>query len=293
MSSSDGKMPAPDGLRRRELRLRILSALVMVPVALGATLWGGAAFGALTALASALIFLEWTAIVTRNKASRITTIGAVLIVVAIVLDAHAQPNRAIVTATLAWLLVAVAAYRLEAGSKRSWLAVGPGYALLPGLALVSLRSDHPLGLTAVLFLFAIVWSTDIAAYFTGRALGGPKLWPAVSPNKTWSGALGGLAAAVAAGSAVAAVGDVPRLLPLVGVAAVLSVASQAGDLFESAVKRRFGVKDSGSIIPGHGGVMDRLDGLIFAAVVAAAIGLWRAPEAPLARGLLAQGLLAW
>jgi phosphatidate cytidylyltransferase len=120
----------------------------------------------------------------------------------------------------------------------------------------------------------VVWCTDIGGYFAGRTIGGPKLWPRVSPNKTWAGAAGGfvLSLLVAAGFAMNGFG---RMAPLLLIAAALSVASQLGDLFESAVKRRFGVKDSSHIIPGHGGLMDRLDGYVAAVVLAAILGILR------------------
>jgi phosphatidate cytidylyltransferase len=155
-----------------------------------------------------------------------------------------------------------------------------------------LREAEPFGWAAVLFVFLVVWATDIAAYFGGRYFGGPKLWPAVSPNKTWSGAASGLAAAIAAGGLMAWAAGVPRAGTCFVLAGVLSVASQAGDLFESGMKRRFEVKDSGRLIPGHGGVLDRVDGLLAAAAAAwvlAALGLGGAllalPRAALAEGL--------
>jgi phosphatidate cytidylyltransferase len=161
------------------------------------------------------------------------------------------------------------------GTRRPvWIAAGAVYAAILAIAPIFLRFDPDFGLAAILFLFAVVWGTDIAAYFAGRAFGGPKLWPAVSPNKTWSGALGGVVASICAGVAVAAYAVVPAG-PAAVLAAVLSVAAQGGDLFESHLKRHFGVKDSSHIIPGHGGVMDRIDGFVVAACVAGIIGLVR------------------
>ena len=156
------------------------------------------------------------------------------------------------------------------------------------LAPILLRRDPTLGFSAMLFLFAIVWATDIAAYFAGRTIGGPKLMPAVSPKKTWSGAIGGALGAVVAGLIVvkcAGLGVTPALVIL---AFVLSVVAQAGDLIESAIKRHFGAKDSSALIPGHGGLMDRLDGFLTAAAAAVMVGLARGGlEAP------ARGLLIW
>jgi phosphatidate cytidylyltransferase len=150
------------------------------------------------------------------------------------------------------------------------LALGVLYIGLAGIALIELRHDTEAGRYNVLFLFLVVWASDIGAYMAGRALGGPKLWPAVSPNKTWSGAAGGLLAAilVALGTA-AAFTPGASTVAVVAVAALLGVASQAGDLLESAIKRHFDVKDSSRLIPGHGGLLDRLDGVLAAAPVAA------------------------
>jgi phosphatidate cytidylyltransferase len=154
------------------------------------------------------------------------------------------------------------------------------------LAPVILRADAEFGFVAVILLFAVVWTTDVVAYFVGRALRGPKLWPRVSPNKTWSGALAGTVASVVAAVALASMTTRTSLLAVVIVAAFLSIVAQLGDLFESAVKRRFGAKDAGQLIPGHGGLMDRLDGFLFAAAAAALFGSLREGMEAAARGLL-------
>jgi phosphatidate cytidylyltransferase len=151
---------------------------------------------------------------------------------------------------------------------------------------VVLRSDAALGFAAILFVFAVVWLSDIAAYFTGRALGGPKLMPRVSPNKTWSGAIGGTLAGMLGGVLVARYFGLANLTGTAVVAVVLSVVSQAGDLFESAVKRRFDTKDASQLIPGHGGLMDRLDGFVTAALAAVLIGIAHGGMPAPARGLM-------
>jgi phosphatidate cytidylyltransferase len=166
-----------------------------------------------------------------------------------------------------------------------WLAAGVVYAVAVAAAPIVLRADGEVGLLAVVFLFAVVWTTDMAAYFGGRFIGGAKLWPAVSPNKTWSGAIAGMLGAIGAAIAVAICGAI-SLWPAAALGAIFSIASQAGDLFESHLKRRFGVKDSSHVIPGHGGVMDRLDGFIAAASVAALVGLARGGLAHPGRGML-------
>jgi phosphatidate cytidylyltransferase len=167
-----------------------------------------------------------------------------------------------------------------------WLIAGAVYAGAFLAAMILLR-DSPLGREAVLWIFALVWATDSAAYFGGRAIGGPKLWPKVSPGKTWSGSIVGAIAGVLAGLVLLSVLDIP-LHPMHAVLGFLIViAAQLGDLLESAIKRRFHVKDTSQLIPGHGGVMDRCDSLAAAAVVALVLGAIRFVHTP------AQGLLAW
>ena len=166
-----------------------------------------------------------------------------------------------------------------------WRVAGVIYAAVVFMAPVLLRADVNNGFVALVFLFAIVWMTDIMGYVVGRALGGPKLWPAVSPNKTRSGAIGGMAGALAAGIVIAAALSL-ALLPIAILSVILSMMAQAGDLFESAIKRRFGAKDTSHLIPGHGGLMDRLDGFITAALVAALIGIVRGGFSTAATGLL-------
>jgi phosphatidate cytidylyltransferase len=165
-----------------------------------------------------------------------------------------------------------------------WRPIGVLYAAVLGAGLLLLRLS-PDGLAAILVVFAVVWGTDIGAYAFGRIIGGARLLPAVSPSKTWAGAIGGLAVGLVAGLAVAAWLGVPVGVPLTLVVVALSVATQAGDLFESGVKRRFGAKDAGAIIPGHGGLMDRVDGLVFATGFAVLTG-WLHAGADLGRGLL-------
>jgi phosphatidate cytidylyltransferase len=172
-----------------------------------------------------------------------------------------------------------------------WFVAGGVYAavtLIAPATLRGLRPDQAYGFSAIVFLFAIVWITDIMGYVVGRAIGGPKLWPEVSPNKTWSGAIGAVVGALVAGFAVAA-WDGMALAPIAILAMILSMVAQGGDLFESAIKRKFGAKDTSDLIPGHGGLMDRLDGFIAAALAAALIGAWRGGGFDAA----ARGLLVW
>lgn len=183
-------------------------------------------------------------------------------------------------AAMFWEWSRMASYR------PSWLVSGAIYAALFLAAMLMMRNDS-YGFFAIIWLFALIWSADIAAYFIGRALGGTKLWPAVSPNKTWSGAIAGTVAGVLAGVTVVWTAGL-ALLPIhVIIAIIVVIAAQLGDLMESAIKRRFGFKDSSQLIPGHGGVLDRCDSLVAASIVALIIGVARDASAP------AQGLLVW
>jgi phosphatidate cytidylyltransferase len=190
---------------------------------------------------------------------------------------------------LFWLAAAIAIlvewWKLTRASV-GWKFPGFVYAATALAAPVILRMDNELGLAALLWLFAIVWVSDVMAYVCGRLIGGPKLWPAVSPKKTWAGFIGGTAFSVAAATGVAAAFGAPSLIPVAIVGLITAIISQGGDLFESSLKRRFGVKDSGSLIPGHGGVMDRLDGFVLAGGFALILGLARGGLEAAGRGVL-------
>jgi len=267
-----------------ELALRVGSALVLAPLAVVvayvggwpfAVFWGGAAMG---------VLWEWTALVAEGDRRSVLMAGAASIVLAVAL---AHTNH-LVAAIIVLAMGALAAAALARAERRIWVAAGIPYAGALGVAPIVLRSDGENGFLAIMFLFAIVWATDILAYFVGRALGGPKLMPRISPKKTWSGAFAGGVAAILAGVAIAKSAGLAGLGPVAIIAVLLSVVAQAGDLFESALKRRFGAKDSSHLIPGHGGLMDRLDGFVTAALLAALIGLVRGGfEAP------GRGLLLW
>jgi len=254
---------------------------VMAALAVGAVVLGGWPFVLFWAAAALGIFWEWSAIVSGGAVA-VRAVGAAALVIAALVAGIGQLYAAFMV--LAAGAAGVAG--ICAPSRRAWGAAGVAYAGAVLIAPVALRRDRESGLVAILFLFAVVWATDILGYFVGRAIGGAKLAPNISPKKTWSGACGGALGALVAGVAVVHVADNAALLPVACVALVLSIVSQAGDLFESAVKRRFGVKDASHVIPGHGGLMDRLDGFIAATGVAAMIGLMRGGPDASARGLL-------
>lgn len=184
-----------------------------------------------------------------------------------------------------WAAAILLAMHHRAGGVR-WAVLGIPYICLPVFALITLRADPVYGVACVVWLLIVIWSTDTAAFFAGRSIGGPKLAPRFSPKKTWSGAIAGVVCAAAAGAAFAWFAELPGWIGLAVVSAIVSVIGQVGDLIESAFKRRFGVKDSSNLIPGHGGVLDRLDSLVTASVAALGIGLLHSGFPNAARGTL-------
>lgn len=254
------------------LLLRFLSAAILAPVAVAAAWLGGAFLAALTLTAAALMGWEWGRL-TRGGRSE----PPVFYVVATELAGVGAAALGYPLLALALILAGSAAGMLlpprDGSSARIWAALGTLWIGAPCVALLWLGGDAGTGRITVLWLFALVWATDSGAYLVGRLVGGPRLAPRWSPKKTWSGALGGLAAAGAVGAIVAKVLGVSALSPVFWVSLGLSVAEQMGDLAESAAKRRFGVKDTSGLIPGHGGVLDRLDGMLAVLAATAALAL--------------------
>lgn len=253
------------------LALRVASAVVLVPAALFAAWWGGWLFLVVISVGMALLSIEWGGMSAPRAPVRVAAAVTAAVLVSVFL---AHQGHFI----LAWLAVPVSSLAAALVARGvAERAVDAGYGVLyiapAALCLVWLRSTNQ-GHWWTLMLFACTWAADIGAFAVGSTLKGPKLWPRFSPNKTWSGFIGGLAAAMATGALMAGLSvfrlDL-RAAALVGLA--VGLATMAGDLWESALKRRFGVKDSGDIIPGHGGLLDRVDGLMFAVVVMAAARL--------------------
>lgn len=278
------RVTAPSG-RLGDLGVRAASGLVLIVFAIATTRIGGDIF-ILTWLAAALAVLwEWQRLVGGALQRPRLWIGcAVLVFVAV------TTRNGAVGGASAFLVVAAA---LQAGlggvRARLWAAAGMLYAGLLLMSVIALRFSFPFGTRAIIWLFATVWSTDVFAYFGGRLIGGPKLWPRISPSKTWSGTLTGIGAGAVIGT-FAALRDLPpptAVAPVLIVTLVAALLSQVGDAFESGVKRHFGVKDSSRLIPGHGGMMDRLDGFIAAAVFAFGIGMLRDLSS------VASGLFYW
>ncbi|WP_184255492.1 phosphatidate cytidylyltransferase [Rhodopseudomonas rhenobacensis] len=264
----------------RNLVMRAATALVLAPLAIGIAYAGGWAWAALATAVAVGLYIEWLSVVGAIGDRRVAAAGSVALLLGGAALALGQGALCILVTVAG--LVAVAALNAE---RRGWSVLGYGYAAAALIASVLVRLDPNDGFAALILVLLVVWVTDIGGYFAGRSIGGPKLWPRVSPKKTWAGAFGGFFGSLIVASGFAAFG-IGKWLPLLTLAALLSVVSQLGDLFESAVKRRFGVKDSSHIIPGHGGLLDRLDGYVAAIVVAALFGVMRGALDGAGRGLM-------
>jgi len=262
------------------LLLRIIAGLVMAPLAIAVAYVGGWFWTGLVTAAAIGLYIEWLTIIGARK-PRLMLIG-VFILLAVGWVDVGHINEIYLSALVVLGVLAVA---LLSSDRRLWTAVGMGYALAASIGSSAVRLDPLWGLAALMLVLLVVWATDIGGYFAGRLIGGPKLWPQVSPKKTWAGAIGGFAASLGVAAGFAAF-DLGKIIPMLLLSAVLSIASQLGDLFESAVKRRFGVKDSSHIIPGHGGLLDRLDGFVAAIVLAAVFGFLRGGADGVGRGLM-------
>lgn len=262
------------------LYMRVVAALVLAPLTIVIAWLGGWIWACVVIAAAALLYFEWLMIVGVSGNRFAAAAGIVALALAGVCLMLRRADVA-VAVIVAGILFAAA----MTNGKRGWVASGLVYAAAALVATILVRRDADLGFVALMFVLLVVWVTDIGGYFAGRGIGGPKLWPRVSPKKTWAGAFGGLVLAlvIALGFALLGFG---RTVPLLLLGAVLSVVSQLGDLFESAVKRRFDVKDSSHIIPGHGGLMDRLDGFVAAIVFAALVGFMRGGLDGIGRGFM-------
>ena len=276
---------APGGSRpfgSSDLLPRVVSALVMASAAV-ATAWiGGPVFTLFWLVAALAVLWEWQGLVAGPRRRPAVAAGGVALAVAAFLAGAGRPVAAIALVALGATATAIAAYP----GQRQAMAGGLLYAGALAVSLPVLRQSTPDGFAIVLWLFAVVWGTDTMAYFGGRLIGGAKLARRLSPSKTWSGFLTGISCGAVLGVLVVPTGRCEVCTLVAGLCG--GALAQAGDLFESAMKRRYGVKDAGSLIPGHGGVMDRLDGFIAASLFAAGIGLWR--FGPMAAG---SGLLQW
>lgn len=258
--------------KRRVLGVRILWALILAPPVLGALYFGPPYSDALMLVAGAVAAWEWARLCGRGAlgAPGAIVIGAVVaVVVAAILREY----------SVAGWLTAVGAMGATVAASRDrqapalWYGLGVAYLAAACLAFLWLRAEPDVGRAVVLWLVAVVWATDTGAYLVGRTLGGPKLAPSISPGKTWAGLFGGVGAAALVGLFVVVLRGQGNAAALVGASMALALVAQVGDLFESSLKRRFGAKDSSDLIPGHGGLLDRIDGLL-AAALALAGAVW-------------------
>ena len=288
MASGEG--PAIGSAPRRQggrfgpdLWPRVAAAAVMGAVAVAAAWIGGFLFAALWWLASIVVLWEWQRLVGgEGLIFQRVGVGAVALALAALSALHNS-----IPGVVAALILGAAAVGWIGGRRQGvWAAAGVLYAGALVASVGLLRVSPSFGMTAILWLFAVVWGADIAAYFAGRLIGGPRLWPSVSPGKTWAGAIAGAFAGAILGLMLAAWTNCLAALFWLGLAT--AIVSELGDLFESALKRRFGVKDSSGLIPGHGGLMDRLDAFTAASFFAAIVAILHP------RGdYLASGLFQW
>jgi phosphatidate cytidylyltransferase len=261
------------------LKPRIAAAVVMGGLAL-ATAWvGGFIFAAFWWLAAVVVLWEWQRLVGGARLAERVALGGLFIALAALFALH----NSTLGVVAGFVIGAGAVGWLTGRGAGTWAGVGVLYAGALVASVTLLRISPSYGLAAVLWVFAVVWGADIAAYFAGRMIGGPKLWPSVSPGKTWSGAIVGAFAGATLGLMLSAWTN--RLMLLFWLGLATAVVSELGDLFESALKRRFGVKDSSGLIPGHGGLMDRLDAFVAASVFAAVVAGFNSRSSFIAGGL--------
>jgi phosphatidate cytidylyltransferase len=257
---------------REALRLRVQSALVLAPLPIAAIWFGSPWLPLLTALAAVVMALEWGRLCRQGRLGG-TGIVLVGIVLAVVATGALFATGLAVAFALAGAVMVFWTARKRSDLDPRWIALGAIWVALPCVCLLWLAREEATGRVTLLWVLAVVWATDIGAYVIGRTLGGPRLAPRWSPGKTWAGLAGGTVCAALTGWATAACLGISPALPVVLISAGLAVVEQFGDLAESLAKRRFGVKDTSGLIPGHGGLLDRLDGLLAVVPVVALLTL--------------------
>lgn len=269
----------------RDLKPRIISGVLLAALALGLTYAGSVTFALLVIPIALVMCWEWGHVVRGEQLDATFAIHAGTVALATLLAAMGFAALGVLLLLIGAILVLL--LQFSEGGRLS--ALGVPYVGVPAIALLWIRGDEPYGFAAVLFLLLVVWATDTFAYFGGRSIGGARLWPRVSPNKTWAGFVSGITAGTLVGALFAFFVADASHSGLALTALVLAVVSQAGDLAESALKRGFGIKDASTLIPGHGGFLDRMDGVVFAASAAALLALFTDLQSP-ARALLLPGV---
>jgi phosphatidate cytidylyltransferase len=280
---------APSGAEHRphphksEMTTRLLSAVIMAALALGSVLVSIWTFVALVIAAGVAVSWEWGRLIRQAGFDAIAVLQSAAVAIIAVAVALSRPGLALIVAALA---LAGTGFLGFASATLGWSLLGIACSVLPAWSMVWLRTDLTIGATALLYLLVVSWTTDTASYAGGRLIGGPKLAPRISSQKTWSGFLAGILTPALVGYGFALFLKDTSAWRLALVSLVIASACQVGDLSESAIKRRFGTKDMSNLIPGHGGFLDRIDGLLIAAIAAALIAL-RDPANP------GRGLLIW
>ena len=278
--NADETVPNPwQAVFDRQVGIRAVSGIAMAVIAIAGAVLGDWWAAGVAAVVTAAIHQEWTWLTEESRQPAIYYTAGLIIALAFVAGGLAQTGVVLAVTAVAFAAVS---------GDSAFRPIGVAYAATFGMSVLLIRYSPDYGLAATLILFTCVWATDIGAFFAGRAIGGARLWPVVSPNKTWSGAIGGLVGGVAAGMIAAAMLQVPLSPGLAVVLAVLAVAAEVGDLFESWVKRQAGEKDSGWLLPGHGGFMDRVDGLVVAGGLALLIGWFHGGP-----GAIGAGIVQW
>ena len=276
--------PAATATKWSDLGVRTLSAAVLIPAVIVDVWAGGIWFNLFVALLAILMAHEWTVLAHRGDPAQFALHAASAMSGAL-LPLQAGMPDAIIAIVVLWSLSAVIA-RFQNPESAKWAYLGVPYVGIPAVALVVLRNDPQYGTEAIIWVLVTVWAADTLAYFSGRIIGGPKLAPVLSPKKTWAGLGGAIAGSAIASAVFAWATGLNAIWVLAAIAGGLAIVEQGGDLFKSALKRHYGVKDSGRLIPGHGGVIDRVDGLVAVAVAAAVIGLARGGIQATGAGLL-------
>lgn len=249
------------------MRLRIFSSLVLAPPLLAAVWFGYPYFHLAVIICGFLALLEWLRVASDGQHSRADYIPPVIFAAALTAFQLGFNNYAALAFVAGLILIPVLSRR-NSGLSGGWPSLGYVYIFLACLSLFSIRNNPDIGRDIIFWLLAIVWSADIGGYVFGRLIGGAKLAPKISPNKTWAGTIGGIIAASTVSALFSGTLSGKHDIVLLALAgATIGVVAQFGDLFESMFKRRFSVKDTGSLIPGHGGMLDRIDSILLSAPI--------------------------